>query len=1454
MIPNTSTNFIRNTSHVPIERHFAYITDKRLAKHDFIRYLGKKPTEFLNWEDLYSFKCVVLLGEGYSGKTHEFKQQNKILKSRDKFSFFVPLELLHDCDLVDTIPIEDVYNFKQWFQETDQEAVFFLDAVDELKLRKGTLRKAIRKIKYTLEPQLHRAKFFISCRPNDWEEELDLSTVFELVVTSERKVEVSNTINGETIFTKVISREGSVNSGPESIMNEPVERVKVLELLPLERNEIVEFANHLTPELAIEFQKQLEEKELWHLYKMPADIIFALNQLSSRGQLGNLEEQLDLGIRQRLKEVSEKKRNSLTEDRALEGAEILALALFLMKRRSIHLSRLSDSVEGLCLADILVDWTLSERNELLGKPLFEQTGVGSFRFHHRSIEEYLAAKKLYKLQNNFGLDDDFLFLLLFADIEKENVIVPNMEPVAAWLSMWNSDIFVKVKERKPLLLFRQGFPNLLCIEQRKDLIRSFVNKYKDNKFRGIGIGLQELKRVASPELGDLVIELWDKAYTGHDTRELILELINVSPLPQCADLAFQAAFDEQLPYFHRILATRTVFDCGTTNQKSEISASILGKKFPERVVQNVLPYLVPSGVNLDEFLELVISLNHEPESLHGLGYALMETVKSVELTCKQKVRIRNGFVQAIWDNRTKDSRIYQTNSSFNHFVDALIVLCSKTIPTNKDLHKWAWSMVIAFHFGKQPSILAKDETDKLQEILAKKIKLREAFFWAFFDLVEFLEAPETFRYWYSEIFNHSLLQLDQNDFTWLLKALGPNGNNKRREVAFDALSQAVGGGENPELAVKILELISDRTDFVEELEQILRPKPQKPNKYMIKHLRRKKEQEAKEIARIEKWTRWREEVLSDQEFLLGKSEQERTLRNLYKTVQKSLDNNSSWGNWNSNFVENAFSSELLEQVRIVLSSYWKKNDVLLFSERKIDERRNYPFKYLIILAAVKCNAEDPEWAKSLSHEEVVKAVRLSTLELNGFAKFLPQLNEEYPDVVENVIVGEVKAQIRNLMDVGEAPILNDLLYCAMPSIQKVIANTIASELFLIENAIEKYKNNDLHYAFKLIAKHGTEDTKSQAVDVIQRYFGGPKRLSTDKYILWLHLMSQLNVELACEKVLSSTDDLSSSEGLFKAISLFSRIFGHPYRWGQPTFDSLETNTRLNLLQKLVIRARKIKNQTLKLQSKGTNLPDEWDYFDLAYNYLLQSLASTQSLQTLSKLNELSHLPEFEVYSDRLKQMATELAAKISEWEPMPVDIFREFINERNYLPYDDLSLFAVMKMRLADFKRKLLTSEFSDIDTLRRVKKETELRNFISNRLDENSRGAYFITQEAVVINENQTDIRLHVQKINKYATIELKLVDGTKKYSARALKNALVEQLVGKYLRDNRSRVGCLLICVRESKRYKHPDTGKLMNLTKTIDWLQEIANGIMAEQPNLMIFVKGIDYSTPVQNETIH
>lgn len=1430
--------------HVPIERRFAKLSEKHLVDPEFLPLWGESSFGSLSWDDFKDNHCVVVIADGKCGKTHEFKRRNEILRANGKVSFFIPLEQLQDSEVLDILSDEEEHAWEDWLAVPDQTAVFFLDAVDELKLRQGTLRKALRKFKDTLGESLSRARFFISCRPSDWNEELDVKALSTILPPKKIDQTQLQPKDGEQVFLQVISRKEWASNKTEREIDDhdSSDKIRVVCLLPFTQSEALEFAKLYSPSASEQFNRQLSEKELWHLYRSPYEIMSALDQLAEQGQLGNLEEQLVYGINQKLREISDKKRNCLSKDKALDGAEQVALAFFMTKTRSIKSTSTASKVSALKIQDVLTDWTFNECAELLGKPIFDPTGVGAFRFHHRSTQEYLAALRLRKLRE-LGLNTNDLFSQLFARVKNEEVVIPSMEPVTAWLALWYPDIYNEVKARSPSLMFRQGIPALLTVECRAELIRKYVDMYSQDKtWRGIQIGFPDLKRLSTPELSPVIRELWDKAYSGLDTRELLLELIYLTPMPMCADLALNALFDEDLPIQQRTYAGWSVLEFGEQEQKEKVGKAVIKGEWPHKLVRSILSNLIPDAMCVFDFFAVVKFLPETPNNVHGLGFSIMNAIKSESLPDEQKYWLRDELAQAVWDARCAESRIYNCNSKYNHFVDAVIQACFLTVPAEQEsAEKWAWCLAVAFHFGeRRSSIIASDETKALVKLLSQNLKLREAYYWACLCLVEELESRDNFIFSdYLIDYENILSPFTTNDLPWFERAFIEGESKNKKDAAFYRIIQLV-KYESSSRAIEFLSSsLSAGTEYADMLERTLAPPERDPDEYELEHRQKMESFAEEEAKRVEDWKGWRDEVLASEDFCLGEDEYQKTIYKLFRFLEQNSES-STLGGWDSNLIERAFSKKFVDALKPRLSDYWKAADVLLFSERNNEAKNSFSYQTLMALTAVKCESESKCWPTGLTDEQVRQAVRISTIELNKFANYLHTLADKYPVIVEEVFTLEAQKQLEDFAELGKAPILHDALHSDHLIVKSSVIKAILMKLDIIEAGMNKGSNTDLKYVFELVAKFGADTPKALLAEVVNSFLDNSID-SVDDRNAWVARLVNLDLVKGCDRIIEFTEHKCADGNL----DLFAKVFGDRHSMQQPTFEHIEPTQRLAVLKPLVIRSYEVVQPSSDIEREGSFRPGRRDYAEHARSFLLESLFKVESLHTIDTLYELSAMPLFNDVSCRLKQAAVELAARISEPKPMPVERFNQFNRERNYQPYDDRSLFMVMNNRLDDFEHSLLNDEASIVDTLRKVDGETELRRFISNYLYHDSRGAYSVTQEAVVAAEKRTDIRLNVDRIDRYASIELKLDDSRNNWSGSALRVALVDQLVGRYLNHKKCYVGCLLICMRESRNWVNPDTGAKMNLEETVSWLQGIADDITLQRPELLVSVKGIDYS---------
>ena len=100
-----------------------------------------------------------------------------------------------------------------------------------------------------------------------------------------------------------------------------------------------------------------------------------------------------------------------------------------------------------------------------------------------------------------------LFRLLFSECYNVKVVFPSMRPIAAWLALWDDSVRRELTMREPEALLALGDPETLSLTARGQLVRAFVEAYGQGAERGLNIPLDEVRRLAHPELAPLVREL-----------------------------------------------------------------------------------------------------------------------------------------------------------------------------------------------------------------------------------------------------------------------------------------------------------------------------------------------------------------------------------------------------------------------------------------------------------------------------------------------------------------------------------------------------------------------------------------------------------------------------------------------------------------------------------------------------------------------------------------------------------------------------------------------------------------------------------------------------------------------------------------------------------------------------------------------------------------------------------
>ena len=276
-----------------------------------------------SWHDLeQEFRCVILAEAG-AGKTEELKHRADFLKQQGKPAFFIRIEDI-EADFQNAFEIGDQADFQSWLEST-QEAYFFLDSVDESRLKEPrAFEKALRHFARAINNGVHRAHIYISSRPYTWR------------ASEDRK------LLDKILFHPLAGRSEADDSSGQP---EPQSAISIYLLRPLNRDQIQHFCNARNGTNVNQLLEEIERASLWSLAERPFDLEAILAKWEKDQDLDGRLELLLFIIEKRLDDshnTDRSQRQTLNLEKAKQGARRLSSCR--------HLNWAGKSKCGRCLA------------------------------------------------------------------------------------------------------------------------------------------------------------------------------------------------------------------------------------------------------------------------------------------------------------------------------------------------------------------------------------------------------------------------------------------------------------------------------------------------------------------------------------------------------------------------------------------------------------------------------------------------------------------------------------------------------------------------------------------------------------------------------------------------------------------------------------------------------------------------------------------------------------------------------------------------------------------------------------------------------------------------------------------------------------------------------------------------------------------------------------------------
>ncbi len=1424
-----------------IQRSFRDLSAEEVADIEKASALARAGwRESFGWDELLRSDRVLIVSEAGTGKTYECQTQQKKLWNAGEPAFFLDLATLAGSSVRKMLSQQEEGRFEAWLRSQSEVATFFLDSIDELKLTLGKFDQALKRLNKALAGQLGRARIIITTRPVPVDRELIMR---HLPISPSAEAEPTAEAFADMVMDRG-KKELADDSKPKAWRN--------VGLMPLSREQMREFAVGQGISDPDALLADISRRDAEEFAERPQDLIELCSDWREHQRIRTHREQVETNIATKLKPSTEREeRAALAQEKAIEGASRLALAATLTRKLTLRHSAESDSIHAseaaLDVSKILLDWDDDEMATLLERPLFGFASYGRVRFHHRSVVEFLAAKRLNGLLAR-GISIKAIKRLLFTETAQgARTVRPSMRPVAAWLALSRDSIFDDIVAIDPAVVLDHGDPQSLRPAQRIRALEAYVGRYGSGGWRGLSTPSIQVHRFASPELSDALTRLWRTGIENPEVRDLLLQMIGAGKLEGCADIAYEVAVDSARTIRDRRFALGALLQLNDPRLEAiAVSLETDDVRWSDAMARYALLDLFPEHIPVPRLLNILRRVKENIRSAGDLNYRLPREIETADLSPEYLDQLRQGLMALLVDGATWErDKLPHLRTKRPDLRAAHIAACHRQCVQNIRTKPWVMSSLLAIRLSNE-EYDQKEAMTELRRVLADlPADIREAAIWkedAF--LAHLHQSKDAWDRLY-DLVHHGGIQLnDEKDAGWVRRRLSDTKeplDHREMMLWLEMVFLNRAATDHRELLEDNLKpLVSDAPSLVSIIDNRLKPQAGAAE---LRRMEAQNEKRAKQAERSAakahgSWVMFWREIVRDPGKVFAADRAQNTAWNLWQAVERSGHESRASG-WNRRFIEAQFGKDVADRLRETMMAAWRKDKPTLRSERPDQEKNSFLVRWQFGLAGIAAEAEDPNWPKRLTEQEAELACRYAPMELNGFPSWLERLAIEHPGSVDRVLGEELTLSLRETVDANAYSLFLQNISHASAIVAALFVPRIRAWLTEIAKADAQPNNpqseQNLRQAVEILLKSGNEDDRRFIeLTAKQRLANG---LTVPFAGVWLPALLRLNPIAGVELLEQGLKDGVVSK-IGEGVQLFARIFGRGY--GDFGFDLSAPGFTPALLLRLVRLAYQHVRIGDDAHHEGSYTPDTRDDAERGRNAVLSALLATSGPEGWAVKLEMANDPLFAHFKDRAITLAQEKAAEEADNVALTEAEFAILDKSGEAPPATNEAMFALMRDRLDDIDD-LLLQDVSPRELWANITDEHLMRRELARELRNSANQNYVVDQESVTADEKETDIRLRSTGSKQQATIELKLGDNR---SATDLFNTIKDQLLTKYMAADECRAGCLLVTIAKDRKWQHPKTGKSLDFEALIALLSEEAERLSEELGGAAkLMAKGLD-----------
>lgn len=1403
-----------------MQRTFGTIGGAPTARYTFDNldqaHLGKR----IGWAQLLESQRILLIAEAGVGKTHECKAQAKLLFEAGEAAFFLRLEEMAASGVRLCLYGEQQKRFDDWRASASQMGYFFLDSIDELQLAHADFRDALERLGHDLEGGWGRVTIVVTSRPVD----IDRKAFAELLPVPKAVTDGGH----EEEFVRM-AVGGSV---ADDKSRPPLFREVCLQALSDE--EIIEFARGQGVVKPDELLAAIHARHAGDFARRPQDLIELCDDWRDHHQIRAHFEQIKSHIHARLiARADRQEKADLTLDKARVGAQRLALAAILSRRLTIRHSAGAD-VEGsgdlpLIPSELLSDWTAIQIATLLERPIFAEGGYGRVRFHHRSVLEFLAASQINDMIESGKLAVSAAKRMLFSLSDTQTLLPkPSMRPVAGWLALLRQDIFDAVLAVEPSTLLIHGDPESLSDVQCGRALQAFIARHGSGQWRGLDVPDLQLDRLARKPLQNVILTAWSSGIENPEVRKILIKLVASGRYAKCADLVVAIAEDAKASDGERFDSLYALIEIGDYRVDALLESAVsLAPSWTARIARWIATNFYPEHVNEDQLVGLLthVQTGHRRDDFFANSMARVIEQADLDLGRLEALlpgvlALTHSLVVVVKADDALGDRKGRLKASY-----ILRALCVRLLERGSNAPDLIEAAVLAYRAAGHSSLDDERKRQVAKLLDAVPLERRHLVFEADYDCTARLEPRREPQSMLGRVLFQGPIQYSQDkDQSWILNALADAGADGKRRAVLLRMVVSLAPADGDESSLELVRAaIADSPTLTNQLDEQLKAKVATPELLQRLEQQRKREERhrLKQANDKSDWTAFWTEVAKRPALALAPGRVDATIWNLWKVLRKKSGSNNE-GRWERAFLDECFSANVTDALRRSLMTYWRRMKPTLRGEREAAEKNTYLVVWSIGLMGLYAEAEDPRWTKTLSESDAELAVRYALLELNGLPDWLATLADAHGPVVERVLGGEL---IDELESSGADGSWHSMLLQGLRYGRREIARVLQSRLTtwlagpgmaLTRRTHDPVAEAKLEQVICVLLTHGDSTAQRWVQELATRQVSAAGH---GPYLFcWLPVLFRLNPVRGTALLLHLLDKLPvETEGI--AVKAIGCLFSERRVEGKTDWSkALPPPTLLRLTRAFHRHVRPEKDA----QHEDVYSPASRDNAENGRRYVFDALIQATGADAYQAKLELSCDPMFTHAKDRIAALAQERLAEETDASVATMAELARLYHDRELAPVTSTDMAHLLSDRLDDLQG-LMLQDTSPRAAWAMVSDENSLRPAIALELNQKSKGAYTVDQEAVTADGKETDIKFRA--LSGYqATIELKI--GEKPRSGKTLRDTIENQLVNKYMAASNARTGCLMVTVADAKkRWQHPDTGVLIDRHQLQQMLGEAA-----------------------------